>query len=138
MPAMPTPNTIKQITLGEFQGNVTPPNSRPSSTINVIPKMEKLPNQSTAFIPGIMAVFGLCTSRKSKIRMKEVKQIGTLIQKHQRQEREVLKMPPSTGPTELAKTQMVLVRAKARVRLLLTINSRSNTGRFRTGKPQTK
>jgi hypothetical protein len=58
-PSMRIPNTIKQITFGEFHGNVSPPKSRPSNVISVTPSMVTVPNQSTAFIPSQILVFVL-------------------------------------------------------------------------------
>ena len=56
---MKQPNTMRQMILGEFQGNITPPKSKPRSSISVKPKIEKLPHQSMALMPSRTFVFGL-------------------------------------------------------------------------------
>jgi hypothetical protein len=75
------PKTIRHITRGEFHGTVAPPNSRPRSSIRTKPIIERLPNQSIAFRPSIIGVFGLWTSRYIKSKMKVAPEIGRLIQK---------------------------------------------------------
>jgi hypothetical protein len=134
---MPTPKTIKQITLEEFQEKVALPNQDQATPLTSCPKSKDF-QPKEAFIPMTNAVFGLCISRKRKRRIKEVKQIGTLAQKHQCQERIVLKSILRNAPTELARTQRVLVRANTRVQLLLTINLGSNVATIQSGKLQTK
>lgn len=92
------PNSIKQMTWGELQlfivssftkntrnctyGNIAPPNSRPRSNINISPKIDRLPNQSTALIPSRILVLGLCTSRNPRISRKADPETGKFIQKH--------------------------------------------------------
>ena len=102
---MTAPNTIKQMTLGEFQGNVTPPKSRPRRTIKVSPMMLMLPSQSIALTPSISDVFGLCTSRNSWSKTKATPATGRLIHQHQRQDTSWVRAPPSTGPAPPAAAQ---------------------------------
>lgn len=73
------PKTIRHITVGEFHGNCSPPKSRPSRSMRVTPRMERLPAQSTALIPSITVVLGLCTSRNNIRTMNVVPQIATNI-----------------------------------------------------------
>ena len=77
-----TPNMIKQMTVGLDQGNVAPPNSRPSSNMSTTPIIDNVPNQSMALRPSRKRVRGLWTSRNRKSRMKVVPEMGRLIQKH--------------------------------------------------------
>jgi hypothetical protein len=65
-PEMRAPIMIRHRTCGDFHGNVAPPNSNPRRTIKVTARIERLPNQSTAFRPSTTAVFGLCTSREDQ------------------------------------------------------------------------
>ena len=97
--AMTAPKTIRQITVGEFQGNVTPPKLSPSSSIRVRPRMNKLPSQSMAPRPSTTLVLGLCTSRNTTRSMKAVPDMGRLTQKFQRHDRYCEKTPPRIGPT---------------------------------------
>src|SRR4051812_44793129 len=53
------PKTIRQTTVAEFHGFGTPPNSRPSITINVAPKADSDPGQATAARPPLITVRGL-------------------------------------------------------------------------------
>lgn len=61
------PNTIRHITFTELQANITPPNSRPRSSVKVAPTMAMLPNQSTALSPSMRGVEGVsnCRNRAS-------------------------------------------------------------------------
>jgi len=79
---MKHPKMIKQMTVGDFQGKVVPPKSRPSSSITVRPRIERLPAQSMAFRPSKNGVLGLWTSRKRSNSMNVTKQTGRFIQKH--------------------------------------------------------
>jgi hypothetical protein len=45
---MREPKMMRQMTRGDFHGNVAPPNSSPSSNIKVRESIEIVPNQSTA------------------------------------------------------------------------------------------
>lgn len=80
------PKTIKHTTFGLPQGKVVPPKFSPSSNMTTKPIIEMLPNQSTALMPSLIVVFGLCTSRKRRIRTKARAEQGRLTQKIQRQE----------------------------------------------------
>lgn len=53
------PNTSKQMTVAELQGNTSPPRLRPRSSISVTPRIEMLPGQSIAFSPSRAFVLGL-------------------------------------------------------------------------------
>lgn len=77
IPAVRTPKTMRQMTMAEFQGWTTPPNSRPKRSIIVDPTMLKEPSQSTAFRPAHIGVLGVSSLRKRKIRIKTVPMIGT-------------------------------------------------------------
>jgi len=79
---MKHPKMIKHMTVGDFHGNVVPPKSSPRSSMTVKPRIERLPNQSTAFRPSSSAVLGLWTSKKRNNSMNVMKQTGRLIQKH--------------------------------------------------------
>ena len=104
-PEMRAPKMMRHRTCGDFHGNVAPPNSNPSRTIKVTARIERLPNQSTAFRPSTTAVFGLCTSRKTSSRMKVAPQIGRFTQNAHRQDNLSVKTPPNTGPTPPATVQ---------------------------------
>lgn len=73
------PKIIKQRTVGEVQGYVTPPNSRPKSTMSVPPTMVREPAQSTALRPSQTGVLGLWRCRKKESAMITVPVIGTTI-----------------------------------------------------------
>src|SRR6267378_7486320 len=45
------PKIMRQMTCDELQGKVLPPKSSPRSSINVNPRIERLPTQSMAFTP---------------------------------------------------------------------------------------
>lgn len=61
------PKTMRHMTLAESQGNVIPPNSKPSRNMTVPPTMARLPNQSTALSPAPSGVLGLskCKNKES-------------------------------------------------------------------------
>ena len=101
-PIISVPNTIKQITFGLFQGNIVPPKSSPTRSRAVIARIESVPYQSMALRPSPSFVRGLLTSRKRSKRPNAMPHIGTLIQKHQRQETDWVKAPPISGPTDPA------------------------------------
>lgn len=105
-PSIAHPETIRHITLGEFQGNNSPPKFNPSNGIERAPIMAILPNQSTALIPSIKGVRGLWTSRKSNSRMKDVPATGRLIQNIHLHETYWVNAPPRTGPTPPATAQI--------------------------------
>lgn len=115
---MAEPKTIRQMTMGEFQGKVAPPKSRPSRIIISRPSIEALPNQSTAFMPSVSFVLGLCTSKNSNSKRKAIPAIGKLIQKHHRHERSSVKAPPSTGPIPPAMAHKTSDNPKKRARRL--------------------
>jgi hypothetical protein len=96
---MRRPKTMRQMTRGEFQGNVSPPKSRPSRSIRTRPRMDIPPNQSTAFRPSRILVRGLCTSRKMRRIRKARAQKGRLMYQIQRQETSWVNVPPRMGPT---------------------------------------
>lgn len=75
-PSMRRPNTMRQSTLGDVQGNSWPPKSRPSSVIKVTPRSVILPNQSMARMPSQSFVLGLWTFRENKIIKKARPHIG--------------------------------------------------------------
>jgi hypothetical protein len=81
-PPITTPKTMRQMTFGDDQGKMTPPKSRPRSSMRVSPRTHKLPKKSIALRPSTTFVLGLCTSRKNKRRKKVVPEMGRLIQKH--------------------------------------------------------
>jgi len=95
---MREPKTMRQMTCGDFHGNVAPPNSSPSSNINVRASIERLPHQSIAFNPSFIDVLGLWTSRNIKSNMNVDPEIGKLIQKFHRQDAFSVNAPPKTGP----------------------------------------
>lgn len=109
-PPMQAPATIRPITVGLFHGKVAPPKSRPSRSITINPRTEAVPNQSIALIPVARDVRGLWTSKKKRRRRKAVPQIGRLIQKIKRQERNSVSTPPSIGPIAPATAQMMLYK----------------------------
>ena len=100
------PKTIRQTTFGESQGKVVPPKFRPSRGMIVRPTMEMLPNQSIALRPSEIAVFGLWTSKKRRMRTKASAEHGRLIQKIQGHETSWVKTPPRIGPIPPASAQM--------------------------------
>ena len=73
---MNNPKTIRQMTVGEFQGKEMPPKLRPSRSITVRPRIVRLPNQSMAFMPSMIPVLGLCTSRKKSNSVNAVPETG--------------------------------------------------------------
>jgi len=99
------PNTIRQMTRGEFHGKVVPPNSRPRRSISTSAIIDRLPNQSIALNPSNTGVLGLWTSRNMNNRMNVVPETGRLIQKVHLQDNFWVKTPPRTGPTPPAITQ---------------------------------
>lgn len=66
-PKVRIPNTIRQTTVAEFQGWLTPPYSRPRRNIIVPPTTVILPIQSMALKPAKSGVFGVSMSRKKEI-----------------------------------------------------------------------
>lgn len=102
---MKQPNTMRQITVGEFQGNIAPPKLRPRSSMSTKLSTQRMPNQSMALSPSIAPVLGLCTSRNISRRRNVVPHMGRLIQKFQRQETSSVKAPPTTGPPPPATAQ---------------------------------
>ena len=72
------PKRIKQITLTLLQANITPPNSRPSSSVTVTPTMAILPSQSTALIPATSGVGGVSSLRNSASTMIAMPEQGTV------------------------------------------------------------
>lgn len=115
-PISTTPKMIKQMTVGELQGNVTPPKSKPIRIISVTPTIAKVPNQSKALNPSRMPVRGLCTSSRKNSVPNETAQIGRFTQKHHRQLAYCVNAPPSNGPTPPASPQQTFVRPRNIVR----------------------
>lgn len=74
---MTSPNTMRQMTIGESQGYVTPPYSRPRRNITVPPTTVKHPSQSIAFKPAKSGVLGVSMSRNSMMMAKAMASIGT-------------------------------------------------------------
>lgn len=116
------PKIIKQMTLGESQGNVVPPKFRPRSNMTVSPNMERLPNQSIARTPSCSLVRGLWTSRKRSRSRKAKPEKGRLIQKIHRQDRSCASTPPRTGPTPPAMAQIHSQSPRKRARLLCSVS----------------
>jgi ABC-type Fe3+-hydroxamate transport system substrate-binding protein len=81
-PKVTIPNTIRQITVTDDQGNVTLPKSRPKRIISAAPMMSILPAQSIAFSPGIIGVCGEGSFRKNKSTTKTSAPMGTGIDEH--------------------------------------------------------
>ena len=77
MMAIRIPNTMRQITMADFQGWTTPPNSSPRRSTTVEPTMLREPSQSTALRPAQIGLLGVSSLRKRKIRTKTVPVIGT-------------------------------------------------------------
>ena len=96
---MKQPKITRQTTCDELQGKVVPPKSSPRSSINVNPRIERLPNQSTAFMPSTIFVRGLCTSRNSSKSKKAIPHNGKLIQYIHLHETFSVRAPPMIGPT---------------------------------------
>ena len=71
------PNTRRQTTVAEDQGNDTPPYSRPRRNITVPPVTSMTPSQSMAFRPSMMGVFGVSMSRKIMMMAKAIASKGT-------------------------------------------------------------
>lgn len=76
-PNVASPNTMRQMTMGEPQGYVTPPYSRPRRNIMVPPTIVMHPSQSIAFNPAKSGVFGVSMSRKKMMMAKAMASIGT-------------------------------------------------------------
>ena len=100
------PKITRQITCGEFHGNVAPPNSSPSKSMRVSARIDRLPNQSMALKPSITGVLGLWTSKNISNKKNVIPQIGRFIQKLHLQETFSVKKPPRTGPTPPAIAQI--------------------------------
>lgn len=66
-PAATRPNTIRHMTIGEDQGCVTPPKSRPNRNMKVAPIIVMLPSQSIAWIPVISGVFAVWDFKVSTV-----------------------------------------------------------------------
>ncbi|QSS56377.1 hypothetical protein I7I53_04568 [Histoplasma capsulatum var. duboisii H88] len=58
-PRVMAPKIRRQITVGEFQGRVMPPNSRPKRNMSVPPMMSMVPSQSIVLRPAISEVLGV-------------------------------------------------------------------------------
>jgi hypothetical protein len=72
------PKIMRHMTVGELQGKISPPKSRPRSNINTKPMMVILPNQSIAWRPSFHFVLGLCTLKKTSSSANVVPDIGRL------------------------------------------------------------
>ena len=76
-PIVPRPKIIKQMTVAESQGKVTPPNSKPRRNMTVPPTIRSEPSQSIALRPSRIGVLGVCMSRKSIKMIKATPSHGT-------------------------------------------------------------
>lgn len=112
------PKTIKQMTLGEFQGKEVPPKFRPSKSMIVRPRMDRLPNQSIAFTPSKSLVLGLWTSRKNRRSTNATPVKGRFTQKIHRHERSCVRVPPRMGPIPPATVHIHSQRPRYRLRCL--------------------
>ncbi len=117
-PSIRTPKTIRQITLGEFQGNVSPPKSRPINVMSVTPSTVTVPNQSIAFTPSQILVFGLWTSRNNRIIRKANPARGRFKYQIHLQDTSSARAPPMMGPTEPAVAQTHSRDPRTRLRRL--------------------
>ena len=122
MPTNSTPKTIRQTTFGEFQGNVSPPKSRPSKVMRVTPSIVTVPNQSIAFIPSHILVLGLWTSKNSKIIRKAKPAKGRLIYQIHLQDTSSARAPPKTGPMAPAVAQTHSSDPRTRLRRLRNVS----------------
>lgn len=59
IPRVTAPKIMRQITVGDFQGNDTPPNSRPKRNISVPPMTTMVPSQSIVRRPAMSGVLGV-------------------------------------------------------------------------------
>lgn len=66
-PKVAIPMMIRQRTVAESHGKVTPPYSRPKRNKRVPPTTKKAPNQSMALSPSMKGVLGVLRSRKTMI-----------------------------------------------------------------------
>ena len=72
-----TPKTIRQTTVTELQGYVSPPYPNPSKNMTVAPTIVMVPSQSIATKPSIRGVFGVSTLSKKTINVAARPAIGT-------------------------------------------------------------
>ena len=61
------PKMMREMTIADVHGRVTPPRRRPKRSINVPPTMVMAPSQSIAFKPAINGVLGVLRSRNIKM-----------------------------------------------------------------------
>lgn len=71
------PGTMRQRTVAELQGKLTPPKPRPRRNSRVVVVTVGAPSQSMAFKPATKGVFGVWTSRKTNRMMKAIPSQGT-------------------------------------------------------------
>src|SRR5580658_9381187 len=76
-PMVTAPNTIRQITVTDDQGNSTLPKSSPRRIISVPPTISTLPDQSIALRPARIEVFGEGSFRKKSSTGKTTAPMGT-------------------------------------------------------------
>lgn len=78
-PTVKRPKIIRQRTVAESHGYVTPPYCMPKRNINVPPTMSRLPRKSIAFKPSMRGVLGVLRSRKKKMIQKATPSMGRLM-----------------------------------------------------------
>jgi hypothetical protein len=116
------PETRMPITLGEFQGNTTPPKSRLKRTRTVMLMIAAVPIQSICEYPPTLEARTFVASSRRQSMTKAAKQQGRLIQKTQRHERNSVNTPPRSGPSPAAKAQTRPVVAKNMPRWLSLVS----------------
>jgi hypothetical protein len=121
---------IKQTTFGEPHGLMIPPRLRPRRIIKVSPRINKVPNQSMAFVPWRKLVRGLCTSRQKYNTPNAKPEMGRLIHQFHLQETYSVKAPPRRGPTPLARLQTTPVSPRYNPRSLKHLISHLLKGRL--------
>lgn len=112
------PKIIRQMTLGESQGKEVPPKFRPSNSIIVRPRTDRLPNQSIALTPSKSLVLGLWTSRKNRRSTNATAVKGKFTQKIHRHERSCVRVPPRMGPIPPATVHIHSQSPRYRLRCL--------------------
>ena len=78
-PIVRRPKTIRQTTVADFQGKLTPPNSRPNRSMSVPPTIKRDPSQSMALRPAINGVLGVSMSRNTSSIIKHSPSSGRLM-----------------------------------------------------------
>jgi hypothetical protein len=77
-PPITNPKTSKQMTLTEFHGKITPPNSSPNKRVSVTPTIVTLPIQSTALSPANIGVDGESKCKNKDKNIKARAEQGTI------------------------------------------------------------